>query len=235
MLCDTRYPIPGRKWKSRPGVTMVELITAMMINSVIAMAVGILLIGGNRTWQKTYDTVNKGMRQDALATQIAFETIGRKANRLSYRIYKVNGSSFVPAEPKTKGEEVVSGDAVEFRYWDVALDKSDSYNLMDVNKTATAYALFYIEDGKLMLDYGPYPPGGIAEGGGYRNVTEVKTTVLADNVDTEEASKVGVFSHTVVGGAGQGSVRMNITLRDPQNDKSVKVMTATLMRNIWPR
>jgi len=235
MLRDMGYPLPKRKCKSRSGMTMVELITAMMINAVVAMVVGVLLIGGNRTWQITYDSANKRIRQDALAAQVAFETIGRKANRLSYRIYAVNGSSFIPVEPKTKGEEVVSGGAVEFRYWDVELDQADSYNLLDVSKTATAYALFYIEDGKLMLDYGPYPPGGIAEGGGYRNVTGVKTKVLAENVDTDENSEVGAFSHTVVGGAGQGSVRMNITLRDPDDDESVKVMTATLMRNIWPR
>jgi hypothetical protein len=216
-------------------MTIIELITAMVINAVVAMAVGVLLIGGHRTWQKTYESANKDIRQDALAAQVAFETIGRKANRLSYRIYEINGSSFIPVEPETKGEEVVSGDAVEFRYWDVALDRADSHNLMDVNKTATAYALFYIEDNELKLDYGPYPPGGIAEGGGYRNVTGVNTIVLADNVDTEEVSSVGAFSHTMIGGAGQGSVRMNVILRDPEDDESVKVMTATLMRNIWPR
>ncbi len=235
MLREMRYPLPNSKYKFRPGFTMVELITAMAINAVVAMAVGVLLIGGHRTWQKTYESANKDIRQDALAAQVAFETIGRKANRLSYRIYEIDGSSFIPVVPKTNGEEVVSGDAVELRYWDVAFDKSDSYHLMDVTKTATAYALFYIEEGELKLDHGPYPPGGIAEGGGYRNVTGVTTTILSDCVDTEEDSNVDAFSHTVVGGAGQGSVRMKITLRDPEDDETVKVMTATLMRNIWPR
>jgi len=30
---------------------------------------------------------------------------------------------------------------------------------MDVTKTATAYALFYLDGEKLKVDYGPYPPG----------------------------------------------------------------------------
>lgn len=235
MLNDTGYSVRGMNSRFRSGLTMVELITAMMINVVVIMAVGVLLAGGHRTWQHTYDSANKKMRQDALAATVAFESIGRKSNRLSYRIYEVNGDAFTPAVAKTSDEEIVSGDAVEFRYWDVALDKADSYNLMDVTKIATAYALFYLEDGKLMLDYGPYPPGGIAEGGGYRNVTGVITTVLAENATADEDSGMGAFSHTVFGGAGQGSVRMNVTLTDPDDGQTAKIMTSTLMRNIWPR
>jgi len=228
--------MPNRKYKFRSALTMIEMITAMMINVIVVLATGTLLVGGNRAWQKTYDTANKKIRQDALAATVAFESTGRKANRLNYRIYEISGSTFTPAVAQESDEEVVSGDAVEFRYWDVALDQADSYNLMNVAKTATAYALFYLEDGQLKLDHGPYPPGAIAEGGGYRNVTGVTTTVLlAENVSTDEDSDVGAFSHTVFGGAGQGSVRMNITLTDPDDDETVRVMTATLMRNMWPR
>lgn len=235
MLRDSRYSVPNWRYGFRSGLTMIEMITAMMINVIVILAAGTLLVGGNRTWQRTYDLANKNIRQDALAATIAFESTGRKANRLSYRIYEVDGSFFAPAVPQTSGQEVVSGDAVEFRYWDVALDQTDSYDLMNITRIATAYALFYLEDGKLMLDHGPYPPGAIAEGGSYRNITGVTTTVLAENASTDEDSTVGAFSHTMVGGVGQGSVRMNITLTDPDDDESVRVMTATLMRNIWPR
>jgi hypothetical protein len=214
---------------------MIELLTAMMINLVVAMAVGALLVGGNRTWERTYNSANKKMRQDALATTVAFGSAGRKANRLSYTIYDVSGSTFTPAVAKTTGEEVVSGDAVEFRYWDVALDETDSHNLMNVSRPATAYALFYIEDNTLKLDHGPYPPGAVADGGGFRNVSGVTTTVLAENAYADSDSAIGLFSHTTFNGVGQGSVRTNIVLKDPDDDESVKVMTATLMRNIWPR
>ncbi len=232
---ETKCQMRNRRNRFRSGVTMIELITAMMINVIVVMAVGVLMAGGNRTWQRTYDSANKKIRQDALATTVAFGSAGRKANRLGYRIYEVSGDTFTPAVAQTTGEEVVSGDAVEFRYWDVGLDAADSYDLMNVTKTATAYALFYVEDDKLKLDHGPYPPGAVAEGGGYRSVSGVTTTILAENVSADNGSSVGAFSHTTLNGIGQGSVRTNIVLEDPDDGESVRIMTATLMRNIWPR
>lgn len=228
--------IPKIKYKFGSGVTMIEIILAMALNSMIALAVGVLIISGNRGWQNIYDSANSKIRQDAIVTSLTFGTIGRKANRLSYQIYKYGGGSFLPALPQTTDpEEVVSGDAVEFRYWDVALDEEDSYNLMDTTKKATAYALFYIDGDKLKVDYGPYLPGGVPEGGGPRNTTGVATEVLAENVSIDEDTEAGVFSHTVVGGVGQGSVRINIILTDPETGKTEKIMTSTLMRNVWPR
>ena len=46
---------------------------------------------------------------------------------------------------------------------------------------------------------------------------------------------IGAFSHTTINGIGQGSVRINIIITDPVDDASIKVMTSTLLRNIWPR
>jgi hypothetical protein len=125
---------------------------------------------------------------------------------------------------------------VEFRYWDVELDKADSHGLLDATKTATAYAFFYLDDGQLKVDYGPYPPGAVPDGGGSKNSSGIITKVLlAENVSTDKDSGVGAFSHTTVGGTGQGSVRINIVLTDPEDNESIRVATATLMRNIWPR
>jgi hypothetical protein len=160
--------------------------------------------------------------------------MGRKANRLGYIIYNINGSTFTPAVPSTSNpQEVVSGNAVEFRFWDVELDETDSHKVMDVQKTATAYALFYLSGNELKVDYGPYPPGAVPAGGGNRNTSNITTTVFAENVSTDPG--IGAFSHTTLNGVGQGSVRINITLTDPADGESIKVMTATLMRNIWPR
>ena len=62
-----------------------------------------------------------------MVTTLTFGSVGRKANRLSYRIYKVSGDTFLPALPQTSDpQEIVSGDAVEFRYWDVELDETDT-------------------------------------------------------------------------------------------------------------
>jgi hypothetical protein len=163
--------------------------------------------------------------------------MGRRSNRLGYTIYEVNGGTFTPAAPVTSDpQEVVSGDAVEFRYWDVGLDSTDSSDLMDPTKTATAYALFYLEGDALKVDYGPYPPGAVPEGGGSKNTSGVVTEVLlAENVSTDPNSTVDAFSHTTINGIGQGSVRMKVVLTDPEDDEEISVMTATLMRNVWPR
>ena len=231
-----RYQIRNRKYKFRLGLTMVELLVAMLLNIVVILAVGSLLVGGNRAWLNTFDSENKQIKQDALATTVAFGSIGREANRLGYTIYKVNGGTFTPAVPVTSDpQEVVSGDAVEFRYWDVGMDSTDSYNLLDVTKTATAYALFYLDGDQLKVDYAPYPPAAVPAGGGSRNTAGVTTRILAENASTDPNSTVDVFSHTTTNGIGQGSVRINVILTDPEDNESIRVMTATLMRNIWPR
>ena len=231
-----KYQIPKRNYRFGSGVTMVEITLAMVLNSIVALSVGILLIGGNRGWQKIYNSANKEIKQEALITTLTFGSIGRRANRLSYTIYKVNQGTFLPALPETSDpQEIVSGDAVEFRYWDVALDEKDSSNLMDNTKKATAYALFYFENNKLKIDYGPYPPGAVPDDGGVRNTTGVITEVLADNASIDENSETGAFSHTTINGVGQGCVRINVNLTDPETDETVKVMTSTLMRNMWPR
>ena len=105
---------------------------------------------------------------------------------------------------------------------------------MDTTKTATAYAFFYLDGRQLKVDYGPYPPGAVSAGNGKRNTAGVVTKVLAENVSLEDL-KDSVFSHTTLNGVGQGSVRINITLTDPEDNETVHIITATYMRNIWPR
>jgi hypothetical protein len=218
----------------RSGVTLVELAVTMIAGLILFSAVGLLLVGGNRAWQRAYNSANKKIKQEADDVTVTFGSIGRKANRIDYVIYNIDGTTFTPAVPITSNpQEVVSGNAVEFRYWDVEFDETDSHKVMDVTKTATAYALFYLADDKLKVDYGPYPPGAVPAGGGNRNTSNITTRVLAENVST--APGIGAFSHTTLNGVGYGSVRINIILTDPADGESIKVMTATLMRNIWPR
>lgn len=223
----------SRKFYS--GLTLTELVVTMLIASMLVLVVGFLVVSGQRGWNKIYNSAHKQIKQDSQAVMIRFGSMGRIANRLAYTIYDITGSTFTPAEPETSNpQEVVFGDAVEFRYWDVELDSGDSHQLLDVSKIATAYALFYLDGSRLKVDYGPYPPGGVPEGGGSRNTSNITTTVLAENVTTDDG--IGAFSHTTLNGVGQGCVRINITLTDGADpNDSVKVMTATLMRNIWPR
>jgi len=209
----------------------------MAISTMLISVVGILLVSGQRAWNKTYNSAHKRIKEDSHDIMVRFSSVGRKSNRIDYTIYDITGSTFTPAVPQTsEPEEVVSGDAVEFRYWDVELDSEDSHQLMDVTKTATAYALFYLYGpygDELRVDYGPYPPGAVPGGAGARNTSDITTILLAENVTTDP--NIGAFSHTTLNGVGQGSVRINVILTDPEDGESIRVMTATMMRNIWPR
>lgn len=225
----------NRNKNRRHGFTLIEIIVAIVINMIVISGVGVLLVGGNRAWQKCYDSANNQMKQDALVTTLEFGNAGRKSNRLCYTIYKERGGVYSPALPETDDpEEIVHGDAVEFRYWDTEIDSTDSQNLMDTSKMATAYAFFYIEDKKLKVDYGSYPPGAVSGSNGIKNTANVITNILAENVTISDAQE-SAFSHTTLNGIGQGSVRINITLKNPENNESVQIMTATYLRNIWPR
>lgn len=216
------------------GMTLVELVTATAAALILIAAVGTLLNGGSRAWQRAYDSANSRVNQDAQAVVAAFGAVGRKSNRGSYILYRIDDGKLTPAlPPADRPDAVVFGDAVEFRYWDVPLDPTDSHNLMNAETTATAYALFYLEGDQLKVDYGPYPPGAAPSGGGARNTTGVSTTVLAENVGVAPGS--AAFSHSTVGGTGQGSVRLKVTLTDPNDNRTTEVMTSALMRNIWPR
>ena len=220
--------------KTRLGLTIVELVITMAISIMLISVVGILLVSGQRAWNKTYNSAHKRIKEDSHDIMVRFSSIGRKSNRIDYTIYDITGSTFTPTAPQTSNpEEVVSGDSVEFRYWDVELDSEDSHELMDVTKTATAYALFYLDGDELRVDYGPYPPGAVPGGAGARNTSDITTILLAENVTTDP--NIGAFSHTTLNGVGQGCVKINIALTDPEDGESIRVMTATMMRNIWPR
>ncbi len=215
------------------GFTLIELTVTMVLALILLLTVGVVVVGGQRAWQRTYETANKKIKQDAEAVMLVFGSVGRKSNRCDYVIYDVTSSNFTPAQPTgTNQEEVVSGDAVEFRYWDVELDEDDTHDLMNVEKTATAYALFYLDGDELKVDYGPYPPGAVPLGGGTKN-NPTMTKVLAENVTTD--SDDGAFSHSPNSANKGGCVRININITDPEDGETIKVMTATLMRNEWPR
>jgi hypothetical protein len=206
----------------------------MCISSILMLVVGVLVVSAISGWQQTYDMVHKQIEEDATAVSLAFGKIGRMSNRANYVVYNAAGATFTPVvSPTPSVDTVVSGNAVEFRYWDVELDTTDTHQLMDVTKTATAYALFYLNNGQLKVDYGPYPPGGAPAGGGVKNNTNVKTIVLARNVSTSPG--IGAFSHTSLSGVGKGCVRVNIILTDHGDGQQERVMTSVMMRNKWPQ
>ena len=216
------------------GVTLVELTVSSVVAIILVFTVGLLLDGSSRAWLHTYESIHGNTNENAEVIISSFGSIGRRSNRSSYFLYRINQGVFTPASPEAgHPDSIVSGAAVELRYWDVPLDSSDSHNLMDASKLATAYAMFYLDGHRLKVDYGPYPPGAVPAGGGTKNTTDVTTVVLADNADVD--GSVGPFSHNTVANAGQGSVRLNVILTDPNTGRTTKVMTTALLRNVWPR
>jgi len=217
--------------RNLPGIVLVELIVSSAAAIILVFTVGLLLHGSNRAWLQTFESTHGGGNEEAQAIISTFGSIGRRANRASYFLYRIDEGVFTPALPAPgHPDSVVSGVAVEFRYWDVPLDASDSHDLMDPAKLATAHALFYLDGHRLKVDYGPYPPGAVPSGGGPRNTTDVTTVMVAEHVSLDDA--VGPFSHDTVANAGQGSVRLNVVLTDPNTGDTTKVITAALLRNV---
>jgi len=224
-------------YKSRSGFTMIDVVITIVVTVVLVPVVGALLVSGHRAWSNTYNFAHKKIKQDAQTVMLTFGSIGRMSNQhprkldqseYGYAIYEIAGSSFSVVQPEGNEKQVITGDAVEFIYWDTELDAE----LMNKDTIGTAYALFYIDGDKLMLDRGPYPPGAVPINEGGKNSSGANTTTLAENVSFNP--DMGAFSYTFKDGAPQGSVRIHITLTD-EDGETIKVMTSTLMRNVWPR
>jgi hypothetical protein len=214
------------KSKNTHGFTLVELAVAMSAALIVVLVVGTLLVSGQRSWAHAYNYTNAKPQLGALGSTITFGTFGRKSNKMDYKVYKITGEKFMQAVPVANPEEVVIGEAVEFHYWDD--DLSAAY--MKTNIKGTAYALFYLDGDKLMLDTGPYPPGGIDAAGHRIEGDNVNTVTIAENVTDLE------FSHTTrnMEGDGKGCVRMSMTLGGADGNTPTTVTAATLMRNTWP-
>jgi prepilin-type N-terminal cleavage/methylation domain-containing protein len=220
--------ISNRKFEVRNGFTLIELVIAVAASLTVLLISGVLLESGQRSWARAFSYTNSKTQLDALTATITFGRVGRQSNKLDYKLYNVTGGShFIGVDLPAVPQQVVKGKAVEFHYWG---DDEINSDIMDTSVTGTAYALFYLDDDKLMLDTGPYPPGGVDAAGNLNSGASVTTVTLAENVVALE------FSHTTrnLEGKGRGCVRLEMTLRDPQDNSLTTVTAATLMRNVWP-
>jgi prepilin-type N-terminal cleavage/methylation domain-containing protein len=222
----------GQNRRRLRGVTLIEVVVTMAVAAIPLLAVGTLLVGAQNSWEQTYASVHKPVREDASILTTAFTTVGRKSNRSLYFVYKVNNGTFTVATPPN-GSTLAEGQAAEFRFWADGFDEgSASLQTLETTNTGTDYALFYLDGTILKVDYGKVvgTVGGVS--GGQRNqANKTSTVILAENVDVNTNNKI--FSHTVISGAGQGCVRLNATLKD--GGVTVEIKTATLCRASWPR
>lgn len=62
------------------GLTLVELMTAMLASSILFLAVAGVLAGNHKQWNQTYDRVNGEVVTEAYVTRITFDRIVRQAS-----------------------------------------------------------------------------------------------------------------------------------------------------------
>jgi type II secretory pathway pseudopilin PulG len=224
-MANSKLEIQPRPAKAG-GFTLIEITISVAAALIVAMIVGSLMVSGQRSWARAFNYANSKPQVDALASTITFGSIGRKSNKMNYALYEVSGESFEKVPPPKDPEQVIIGQAVEFRYWEGELNA----DILNTSITATAYALFYLDGDKLMLDLGPYPPGGVDDNGHRIEGHSITTLTLVENVANLE------FSHTTrdIEGDGKGCIRMNLTILDPNSNSPTTVTAATLMRNTWP-
>lgn len=213
--------------QSKNAFTLIEMIVAMAASVFVLLAVAILTASGQKSWSNTYNKNNSDLQVGTIGATTVLGAFGRKSNKTDYRIYKkLVTNKYERVVPETDPEEVVVGDAVEFRYWEGEL----TADMINANKTATSYVLFYLDHGDLKTDYGLYPPGGVDAGGNRLTGGDITTVTLIRGVTAAE------FSHTTqnMAGDGKGCVRMKITATDPVTGNPKVILAATLMRNTWP-
>ena len=215
----------------RNGFTLIELMVAMAIGFIVMLPVAMLIQSGYRSWNQTYATANCNSQLDSIAITTSFGTIGRKSNKNDYYVYQVTGSTFTRVTPVANPEEILTGQAVEFRYWSTDLTAA----MLTSTSVADCYALFYLDNGQFKLDLGTStggPTGGAINAFKQRVTgSGVNTTTLANHVTSV------AFTHTAkdMAGDGKGCVRMNLTINDPADNKSKTVIAATYIRNVWPQ
>ncbi len=214
------------------GLSLVELIIVMAMASILVLTTSSLLLGANQTFRQMYDFVHHPVHQDSKALAIAFETISRKSNRTNYAIYNVDGQVFAEAQPEP-GDSIASGQAVEFRYWSRPFyELSREMDHIDTADTGPRYALFYLTDDKLYVDYGDVVDGVGAIQNGSRQTDNIITQRLVEHVDMGQQQDI--FSHEVVGGSGNGCVVLDLQLKD-DTGQIAHVKISSLLRVVWPQ
>lgn len=197
------------------GVTFIEVMMAASISLIPVFAVAVLLIRGQRDWEKGFERANRQIEIDGQTAAAIFGRVGRKSDHNNCEIQHISTST----------RNLIVGEVVEFRYWGSRRTGNTGWSGQSIGSSSvqpTEYARFYLDeldenDNQLKIDYGPYPYGARRR--------SARTVVIADNVTDVQ------FSRTTFNEIGQSSVRMKLMLRDPDDGRTITIMATALMRN----
>ena len=187
------------------GLSLIELMITIAISIIPTSLIGVLLISGQYSWDKTYAQTNKQIEIEGQLAAAIFGRVGRKATRN-------NCSLIVKA-----GSDVIRATEVTFQYWcnseiqEGDGRKSGSEQVTDTMVAGTARFWFDPDDNQLKVNY-------------QQSGASPYTIVLANNVRQVQFSR----------NANQGCVRMvlklqDVTEADPYNE-TVTITAAAFMR-----
>lgn len=117
-----------KRHKSPRGFTLVELMVALAVFIIVACAVGVLLVDGQRGWNVMYGRIYSDVVTDGYVARKRFDSLIRRAS----------GDGIVLGE---------GGSWLEVNYY-------SDYSLTDADR----YARFYAADGDLNLEIGQLEP-----------------------------------------------------------------------------
>ncbi|MBN2138934.1 MAG: hypothetical protein JW720_14085 [Sedimentisphaerales bacterium] len=75
-----------RSTSARPGLTIAELMVAMVIVLIVILALGTAIADGVRGWHRAYEKVYADVVTDSYAARKAFDRVVRNATRHLYQI-----------------------------------------------------------------------------------------------------------------------------------------------------
>jgi prepilin-type N-terminal cleavage/methylation domain-containing protein len=217
----------------RNGFTVIELMTAITLGCIVMIPVAMLVQSGQKSWNSSYNTANCQSQLDSIGSITSFCSFGRESNKKDYYVYSTAGSgsstTYTKVTPVANPEEILTGQAVEFRYWSTGLTAA----MLSPTSVTDSYAFFYVDSNQLKVDFFTSTNGTIAKAidtAKHRITAGVNTVILASNVTSV------AFTHTTkdMAGDGYGSVCMKLIINSPADGQSKTFLAATCLRNVWP-
>ncbi len=118
----------GKRLRASQGFTLMEVVITSAIMSIVALAIGVVIVDTQSSWNTMYDRINSDVVTDGYVARKKFDAVMRQASR----------------EKLVIGD---SGGSVE-----VYCYADGSSTVVD------RYARFYTSDGDLNLEYGQLDP-----------------------------------------------------------------------------